>query len=91
MERAFKKKKKGPLRSGNIHKAEEYGPCVLWKITFFFWEMKMSQKAAKDDIPVWSLLLPDREEWGEDLQTLMVTGMFQKLTAYDKQPEMTEV
>lgn len=53
--------------------------------------MKMSQKAAKDDIPVWSLLLPDREEWGEDLQTLMVTGMFQKLTAYDKQPEMTEV
>lgn len=58
---------------------------------FFFWEMKMSQKTAKDDIPVWSLLLPDREEWGEDLQTLMVTGMFQKLTAYDKQPEMTEV
>lgn len=55
------KKKKGPLKSGSINKAEEYGPYVLWKITLF-WEMGMSQKTA-DGIFVQSvtaMLLPDR-------------------------------
>lgn len=42
MESAFKK---GPLRSGSINKAKEYGPYVLWKITLF-WEMGMSQETA---------------------------------------------
>lgn len=81
MERAFKKK--SPLRSGNIDKAEEYGPYVLRKMSLF-WEMGMSQKIANGDVLVQrstAVLLSDRAgseiTWG--LQVSQVC--FEKLAA----------